>query len=97
VEFHPINVSKGERVKDAFHVQHVNSTHNRIKKWIGSTFWGVSTKYLQQYLNWHALKEKIKSNRDTTAAFAQQTLGVGALKRFANIQPDYEKLISTQC
>ena len=97
VEFHPINVSKGERVKGAFHVQHVNSTHNRIKKWIGSTFWGVSTKYLQQYLNWHALKEKIKSNRDTTAAFAQQTLGVGALKRFANIQPNYEKLISTRC
>src|SRR5665811_1076442 len=25
VEFHPINVSKGERVKGAFHVQHVNS------------------------------------------------------------------------
>ncbi|WP_163517026.1 IS1595 family transposase [Gelidibacter japonicus] len=97
VEFHPINVSKGQRVKGAFHVQHVNSTHNRIKKWIGSTFWGVSTKYLQQYLNWHALKEKIKSDKDTLAAFAQQTLGVGALKRFAEIQPNYEKLIATQC
>lgn len=97
VEFHPVNVSKGERVKGAFHVQHVNSTHNRIKKWIGSTFWGVSTKYLQQYLNWHVLKEKIKSRSDTTVAFAQQTLGTGALKRFAKIQPDYENLISTQC
>jgi hypothetical protein len=97
VEFHPINVSKGERVKGAFHVQHVNSTHNRIKKWIGATFWGVSTKYLQQYLNWHVLKERIRSERDIYAAFAQQTLGVGALDRFAEIRPNYERLISTQC
>ena len=97
VEFHPINVSKGERVRGAFHVQHVNSTHNKIKKWIGSTFWGVSTKYLQQYLNWHALKERIKSERDIGTAFARYTLGVGALKRYAQIPSDYEKLISTQC
>jgi transposase-like protein len=97
VEFHPINVSRGERVKGAFHVQHVNSTHNRIKKWIGGTFWGVSTKYLQQYLNWHVLKERIRSERDINAAFAQQILGVGALERFAEIRPNYERLISTQC
>jgi transposase-like protein len=96
VEFRPVNESRGERVKGAFHVQHVNSTHNRIKKWIGSTFWGVSTKYLQQYLNWHALKEKIKSKKDAAAAFVKQTLAVGALRRFAEIQPNYEKLISTQ-
>lgn len=97
VEFRPINVSKKERVKGAFHIQHVNSTHNRMKKWIGSTFWGVSTKYLQQYLNWYVLKEKIKSKKDPTADFVQQTLGVDALKHFAKIQPNYEKLISTQC
>jgi len=42
-----------QRVKqERFHIQHVNSLHNRLKKWIASTFWGVSTKYLQNYLNW---------------------------------------------
>lgn len=97
VVFRPINVSKNERVKGPFHVQHVNSTHNRIKKWLSGTFWGVSTKYLQQYLNWHAVKERIKSERDIDKAFAQQILGVGALQRFAEIQRNYEKLISTQC
>lgn len=97
VEFRPVNVSKGERVQGVFHVQHVNSTHNRIKKWIDGTFWGVSTKYLQQYLNWHVLKERIKSERDRNAAFAKQILGIGALERFAKIRPNYEKLISTQC
>ncbi len=97
IEFHPVNVSRGERVKGAFHVQHVNSTHNKIKKWIGNTFWGVSTKYLQQYLNWHIIKEKIKSNKDITLAFAKQIVVAGALERFVQIQPNYKTLLSTQC
>lgn len=97
MEFHPINASKGERVKGAFHIQHVNSTHNRIKKWIGNTFWGVSTKYLQQYMNWHILKESIKWRSDKAQAFVEKTMGVGALERFDQIQPRYQKLISTQC
>ena len=44
-----------------YHIQNVNSLHNRIKKWINSTFWGVSTKYLQNYLNWYKVKQKIKN------------------------------------
>lgn len=96
VEFHLINASKGERVKGAFHIQHVNATHNKIKKWISNTFWGVSTKYLQQYLNWYILKEKIKNRSDITVAFAEQILGVNALKNFEKIQSEYERLISTQ-
>jgi transposase-like protein len=95
MEFHPINSSKGERVKGIYHIQHVNSTHNRIKKWIENTFWGVSTKYLQQYLNWHRIKEKIKTRSDRTAAFAEKTVNLGALKRFNQIQSNYNQLIST--
>ena len=48
MELHVVNASKGERVKGKYHIQHVNATHNRVKKWIENTFWGVSTKYLQQ-------------------------------------------------
>ncbi len=96
MEFHPINVSKGERVKGNYHIQHVNSTHNRIKKWIDNTFWGVSTKYLQQYLNWHRVKESIKSRKDRTNAFVEKTINIGALERFRQIQNQYEKLIATQ-
>lgn len=96
MEFHPINASKGERVKGNYHIQHVNSTHNRIKKWIDNTFWGVSTKYLQQYLNWHRLKESIKSRSDRTNAFVEKTINTGALERFYQIQSRYENLISTQ-
>lgn len=38
------------------------------------------------------LKEKIKLKNDTTVAFVEQTLGVGALKRFIKIQQDYDRL-----
>lgn len=45
--------------KGGFHIQHINSLHNRLKKWIGSVFWGVSTKLLQIYLNRFKVKETI--------------------------------------
>lgn len=45
--------------KGGFHIQHINSLHNRLKKWIGSVFWGVFTKLLQNYLNWFKVKETI--------------------------------------
>ena len=39
-----------EHVKrGVYHIQNVNSLHNQIKKWIDSTFWGVSTKYTCSY------------------------------------------------
>lgn len=98
MEYHSVNASKGQRVKAGlYHIQHVNSTHNRIRKWIGATFWGVSTKYLQQYLNWHRVKEEIKYRRDKAQAFVERTMeDTKALMRFGQIQLRYESLISTQ-
>lgn len=96
MEFHSVNASKGERVKGQYHIQHVNSTHNRVKKWIENTFWGVSTKYLQQYMNWYRVKESIKSKSDRAKAFVEQTINVGALKRYNQIESKYDRLISTQ-
>lgn len=84
MEFHSINASKKERVKGNYHIQHVNSTHNRIKKWIKNTFWGVSTKYLQQYLNWHRIKERIKFRNDKLNAFIEKIINIGGLKHFGS-------------
>ena len=95
IEFHTVNASKGERVKGKYHIQHVNATHNRVKKWIENTFWGVSTKYLQQYMNWYRVKESIKSRSDRANAFVEQTINLGALKRYNQIDYRYENLIST--
>jgi len=46
IEHHALKAIIKQRVKNkVYHIQHVNSTHNRVKKWIDNTFWGVSTKY----------------------------------------------------
>jgi transposase-like protein len=95
-EFHIVNASKGERVKGKYHIQHVNSNNNRVKKWIENTFWGVSTKYLQQYMNWYRIKENIKSRSDRANAFEEETIALGTLKRYNQIESRYENLISTQ-
>lgn len=54
--------------KGGFHIQHINSLHNRLKKWITNVFWGVSTKYLQNYLNWFKVKETILKTAQDQAA-----------------------------
>jgi transposase-like protein len=54
--------------KGGFHIQHINSLHNRLKKWIDNVFWGVSTKYLQNYLNWFKVKETILKTAQDQAA-----------------------------
>jgi len=57
-----IIASKGQRVIEKhYHVQNVNSLDSRLKKFI-NTFNGVSTKYLQNYLNWFLALEKVKNN-----------------------------------
>ena len=80
-----------------YHIQHVNSTHNKLKKWIENTFWGVSTKYLQQYLNWYRIKEKLKDRNDKLNVLVAEVVeDVTAYQKYQNIELKYEKLISTQ-
>lgn len=53
-----VRADLGQHVKrGVYHIQHVNSIHNRLKKWINGVFWGVATKYLQDYLNWFKASE----------------------------------------
>ena len=64
------NASKGQRVKDKiYHVQHVNNTAKRLRQWM-QPFNGVSTKYLQNYLNWFMVLEKIKNSNQRYNQFA---------------------------
>lgn len=44
------------------HLQTVNQTHAQLRKFIGK-FNGVSTKYLQNYLNWYAYEGKIQESK----------------------------------
>ena len=98
LQHHPLRADLKQFIKNGvYHIQHVNSTHNRLKKWIDNTFWGVSTKYLQQYLNWYKVKETLKNNKFITKSFAEKTVeDINALLKYRNIEIECQKLISTQ-
>lgn len=45
-----------------YHVQSVNSYHERLKTWLQRGFRGVATKYLSNYLAWRRILEWFKDN-----------------------------------
>lgn len=94
LEHHAIRADLKQYVKDGvYHVQHVNSLHHRLKKWLDDQFWGVSTKHLQQYLNWFRMKESLKNTAQPTIEFAKRTiLDVGTNKRYAEIEQRFNTL-----
>lgn len=64
------NASKGQRtVEKVYHVQNVNNMDMRLRKFMDS-FNGVATKYLQNYLNWFLVLEKIKNSTSKMATVA---------------------------
>lgn len=56
------NASKGQRkVDEIYHVQNVNNMDKRLRSFMDK-FNGVATKYLQNYLNWFLVLEKLKNS-----------------------------------
>lgn len=98
LEHHAIRADLKQYVKDkVYHVQHVNSLHNKLKKWLNEQFWGVSTKHLQQYLNWFRLKETLRQSGLPLSEFANKTiLDVKTHARYCKINDNYKLLISSQ-
>jgi transposase-like protein len=83
--------------KGIYHIQNVNSLHNRVKKWIDSTFWGVSTKYLQNYLNWYRIQESFKNSLLPAMELVKcSTVDLQAKERFRTIPENYHTLLATQ-
>lgn len=69
-EHKKFNASKGQRaVNKIYHVQNVNNMDMRLRKFMDS-FNGVASKYLQNYLNWFLVLEKIKESTQRTAMTA---------------------------
>jgi len=52
-----VNLSQGQRIDGAYHVQNVNSYHSRFKQWL-ARFHGVATHYLPNYLGWRRAFEQ---------------------------------------
>lgn len=80
-----------------YHIQNVNSLHHRMKKWIDSTFWGVSTKYLQNYLNWYRVQETFKNSLCPAEELVKcSTIDMLTLDRYRTIGAKYQMLITSQ-
>jgi len=70
IDHQKFNASKGQRVKNKiYHVQNVNNTAARLRTWM-RPFNGVATKYLQNYMNWFMVLERIKYNSQQLKEFA---------------------------
>lgn len=75
---------------------HVNSIDSRLNKWLEYQFGGVSTKYLQKYLNWFKAKGKLKESKDFLKEFANKSLeDTTARNRYKLIAQGYEELIKS--
>jgi transposase-like protein len=62
IRHEPLNVAAGERVCErVFHIQNVNAYDGRLKQWM-RRFNGVATRYLDSYLGWRRMIERL----DTT-------------------------------
>ncbi|MBR5984670.1 MAG: IS1595 family transposase [Bacteroidales bacterium] len=56
-----VQIKGGKSVKGIFHIQHINSFHKRLKDWMRH-FNGVATKYLNNYLVWNSVSQRVKSS-----------------------------------
>jgi transposase-like protein len=95
IEHHAIRADLKQYVKKKiYHVQHVNSIDSRMKKWIEDRFIGVSTKYLQKYLNWFRAKEMLKTSPNFILNFTGFSLeDTTAWENFRGTKQKFEKLL----
>lgn len=74
IKYRPVNISKGRRViRKIYHIQHANSAHTRLKGWI-SRFNGVSTKHLDNYMQWFGLMEETKPLESREEKFVDRSV-----------------------
>ena len=92
LEHRTIKVSAKKYKKGIYHIQHVNQTAQDLKKWLDK-FNGVSTKYLQNYLNRYALKEIIDKSqnlvKETICLIALSFTALAELKNVINLPHIY--------
>ncbi len=93
IEHHVLNASKGVRVKGEIHIQHINSLHARIRHFFNYDRKGVSTKYIQKYLNWQKTKEMFGDSYQWMKAILIMSMKQPkAMEIFRNIENDYQKI-----
>ncbi len=95
VEHHTF-MAKNHGKNKMFHVQNVNSIDNLYERWI-KPFYGISTKYLNQYLNWFMFLQRIKNKTNQVIDLAEIILRNKKTKfNYNQIDNCYEILLNQQ-
>jgi transposase-like protein len=92
LEHHTFVANKNHIKNKCYHVQHVNSIDNRYERWV-SKFYGIATKYLQNYLNWFVFVEKIKKSLQPVKDLAKEiVLNIESKAKYFQIASRYKEL-----
>ena len=92
LEHHSFVANRNHTKNKCYHVQHVNSIDNRFERWIAK-FYGVATKYLQNYLNYFMFIEKTKSSLQQIQDLAKEVVeNIKAKSEYGQIAAHYNNL-----
>lgn len=86
--------AKDHTLDKEYHVQYVNYLASRLKSVINNHLRGVSTKYLQNYVNWIMAKELYKEVQERVEMCKTKISdNTGGYSRYLNIEKTYEEFI----
>ena len=57
-------IKTGKHKEGIYHIQHINSLHSNLKKWMGR-FNGVASKYISNYMQWFKWLRLFETDRDS--------------------------------
>lgn len=88
--------SKGEHTyQGIYHVQNINGHNSRFEKWF-SRFNGVASKYLNNYLEYFNLLEKIKKHKDKFQRTLFEILqSSSTIQQYRNIDKEFKLIIAS--
>lgn len=96
IEHHTFVASKQHVKSKCYHVQHVNSIDNRYERWVKG-FYGVATKYLDNYLNWFVFLEKAKKSVNPINDLAMEiAANISAIDNYQSVENKYAELLTPQ-
>lgn len=78
----PVNIAAGKRViNDIYHIQNVNAYGSRLRQWTVK-FHGVATRYLESYLGWHRMIDRLGQSITPTFCFL---MSLGKTRQFQQL------------
>jgi transposase-like protein len=93
IEHHILRANIKEYVVNKkYHIQHINSMHNRMKYWINKKMLGVATKNLQGYMNWFHLTEKYTDSQFINKIIEIGCANTNAINSYKEVRKQYELL-----